>query len=310
MARHRTIFAYSPSSAYRIPDTRSLYLDTSAIRRLGKKLVGWPGATNSYTSILAIVEILNGIAKDDREFRLRRSAILGLLDAEIAIDWQMPQFRLRCAFPPLREKYDIYEKRNECIETLLRCLVKCQTLDDFTRHEAALRLEYGLSYFGAADEAISRAHIDAATKWVPFTRLHFNDSSTVDLRQMFGLPPGASIAETAERIGASDFDFGLAVFAVTKVFAAQEMNTEEFHDELFYSYDGSIDLYFRATCFQQWQEIGKNYMPGRNTGLDLEHLLYVSDGAQVVTGDIAMANSVLRAGGSVLSDETFDSRVS
>ena len=88
------------------------------------------------------------------------------------------------------------------------------------------------------------------------------------------------------------------------------MNTEEFHDELFYSYDGSIDLYFRATCIQQWREIGKKDMPGRNTGLDLEHLLYVSDGAQVVTSDIAMSNSVLEAGGTVLGDETFDSRVS
>jgi hypothetical protein len=300
---HRTIFSYSPSSAYRIAENRSLYLDTSVIRRLGKKLVGWPNAASSYTSILTIVELLNGITKTDKDFRERRSAIVGLLAAEIAIDWQMPQFRLRSAFPQLREKYDIYEERNECIEELLCCLAQCQTRDEFARQEATLLLEYDLNYFATADEAISRTHIDAARKWVPFIRSHFDDPSTIDRRGMVGLPPTASIAQTAERIGASDFEFGMALFAITKVFAVEETYTEELHDDLFESYDGSIDLFIRACCLQQWREIGRYEMPGRNTGLDLEHLLYVSHGSRVVTADIGMSNAVVQAGGGVVREK-------
>jgi hypothetical protein len=122
---------------------------------------------------------------------------------------------------------------------------------------------------------------------------------------MFELPADASIAEAARAIGASEFDFGLAIFAITRAFAAQEENTEAFHDRLFESYDGSIDLYVRASCLQQWREIGRNDKPGRNTALDLEHLLYVSPGATVVTTDAGMTNAVLEAGGIVLGEESL-----
>lgn len=55
-----------------------------------------------------------------------------------------------------------------------------------------------------------------------------------------------------------------------------------------------------------WREIGWRAEPGRNTGPDLHHLLYVVDGAVVVTTDEAMAKLVSSSGGSVADTSVLE----
>lgn len=292
------IFAHSPRSAYQIAGSRHFYLDTSAIRRLGARLESWPYINESYTSVLTLIELLNGVTRDEKEFAHRHSAISGILGGGVPIDWQMPQFRLRCAFPPLRARYDILETRTECIQKLLHCLVRCRSAEEFARTEKQLALEHGLRYFNEVDEGISQRFMEAARKWVPINRQNFTDPSMPEFLSMLGLPPTASIATMAAALGGSDFDFGMGLFAVTRQFASEgQQYTEEWHDELFRSYDGTIDLYFHAMSHQIWRENGRADMPGRNAGLDLEHLLYVTEGSTIVTTDAGMARAVIDAGG-------------
>src|SRR5687768_10547003 len=110
-AAHRPIFEASPEFTYTLDPMRVYYLDTSFIRRMGVRLSSWPGCAQSYTSALTIVELLNGIGRDEHEFGKRRSAIGAILAGRVGVNWQMPEIRLRCAFADLRKKYDIYEKR-------------------------------------------------------------------------------------------------------------------------------------------------------------------------------------------------------
>lgn len=307
VVEHRTIFEASPSSAYTIPSWRHLYLDTSIVRRLGTKLWDCPRAAESYTSVLTLIELMNGLCENEKQFRIRKSAIAGLMASEVAIDWQMPDVRLRCAFSELRPKYDIYEKRTECIQKLLTCLATCERPDEFRSKQAALGLEYGWEHFARMDEEISRGHINAAKKWVPYNREQFHHPATPEFLAMFGLPPDAPIHQAAQVLGGSDFDFGLGLYALTKKFMAEEgLHGFEVHDRLFRSYDGSVDLYIRAESHQIWRENGRNDMPGRNTGLDLTHLLYVAAGSYVVTTDDGMASATLQAGGAVIGEREFN----
>jgi hypothetical protein len=218
----------------------------------------------------------------------------------------MPDVRLRCAFEPLRKKYDIFEKRTECLRNLLACLGLSTSVKEFARREHQLRLECGLDYFENLDDAISRTHIEATRRWVPYNRAQFSHPSTAQLLAMFGLPPEASIRELNERMAGSEFDFGLGIFALTEKFTSEEGEySEEFHDELFRSYDGSIDLYIRASDFQLRREVGRADSPGRNTAADLTHISYVVPRASVATTDIGMRDAVVEAGGNVLGEDAL-----
>lgn len=307
MPDHRVIFSLSSKHAYSIAPARHLYLDTSAVRRLGTRLWASGRVRETYTSVLTLIELLSDITKNEREFRARRSAIAGIMGGDVDIDWQMPDLRLRSAFALLRAKYDLYESRVQCVQRLLTCLATTETLSDFLRQESKLGLEHDLSYFSSFDRRISETHIEAARKWVPFNREQFRQPEIGDFLSFIGLPREASVSEAGSALGGSSFDFGLGLYALTKKFSEEEGHTDyEYHDALFKSYDQSIDLYIRAMSFQQWREIGRADMPGRNTAADLTHLEYVVDGSYVVTADDGMATQIMQAGGAVMSVGELD----
>jgi hypothetical protein len=305
---HRLIFSRTPRHAYSLGAGRNLYLDTSAIRRLGKRFRTSPRIHEIYTSVFTLIELLSDITKSDGEFRARRSAVAGIMASDVGIDWQMPDVRLRCAFEPLKTKYDIYESRVQCIQELLTCLAHTETLKRFRQEEAELRLEYGIEYFSQLDQRISETHIASSRKWVPHNRKQFREPHTAEFLEFLGLPRDTSIVEAGVAIGGSSFDSGLALYSLTAKFAEEEGQPldSDFHDQLFRGYDNSLGLYVRASSFQMWREIGRGDLPGRNTAADLAHLEYVVKGSYVVTADDGMAAQILQAGGAVLSVEELD----
>jgi len=192
------------------------------------------------------------------------------------------------------------------LRDLLKCLGVSTTAKAFAHRESVLHLEYGLDYFDTLDDQISRTHIEATREWVPYNRAQFSHSSMPEFLAMFGLHPNVSIREASDRVAGSEFDFGLGIFALTEKFTLEEGEySEQLHDELFRSYDGSIDLYVRASSFQLRREIGRADIPGRNTAADLTHMSYVVPHASVVTTDVGMRNAVLEAGGKVIGDEAL-----
>lgn len=294
---HKPIFGASPKDSYELDSERVLYLDTSIIRRLGRRLKTWEHRHRSYTSVLSIVELLNGIGKDVAEFRKRRSAIAGIFLAGIQIDWQMPELKLRCAFTRLRPKYDIFEKRTECIQEIIRCLRESKSADEFVLREANLRLMFPLRYFADYDEIMSRQTIESAAKWTPKFHESFAHESTAQWLRFVGLPPGASARELSARVDGSAFDYGTTIFAMTTKFAAEEGIVNEVEKEaLFRSYDGSCSFYIRALASQQWRQVAWGDMPGRNAGVDFHHLIYLTPGVELVTVDRRMAAAASAAG--------------
>jgi hypothetical protein len=268
---------------------------------MGSRLSNWPHRDETYTSVVTIIELLNGIGKNPEEYRKRRSAIVGLFRAGTEIDWQLPEIRLRCAFEVLRSKYDIFEKRTECLRSILSCLGRSRSVDEFLLSETSLRLMYPLPYFAEFDERMSGDHIDAFKRWTPLNRGElFQHESTLQLLAIFDLPADATVKQLSERVAGSEFDFGLTIFAMSEKFSAEEdLATEEMQASIFNSYDGSIDIYIRALALQQWREVGLAHAPSRNTGVDLYHLLYLVSGTELVTADVAMARAAVAAGGRV-----------
>lgn len=291
----------TPTASYSISSSRHLYLDTSAVRRLGTKLWSVPRATETYTSVFTLIELLSDIMKSEKEFHTRRSAIAGIMAGAVEIDWQMPDVRVECAFDLLRTKYDIYESRVQGIQELLVCLAEVETPEQFIQREKQLNLEHDVAYFAQMDREISTSHLAAFEKWTPYNRAQFRLPSTSDLLKELGLPEDLSLAEAAAALGGSGFDVGLGLFAITKRFTEREGGDHEYHDQLFRSYDHSLDLYMRAQSRQLWREIGFADSPGRNTAADLTHLRYVVENSFVVTADDGMAAQIVGAGGAVLT---------
>jgi hypothetical protein len=65
---------------------KNYYLDTVAVRRLGKALPKHVGT--SYTSVFTILELLSGIS--EQQYKARKAALTNLFNSRMEIDWRMP----------------------------------------------------------------------------------------------------------------------------------------------------------------------------------------------------------------------------
>lgn len=88
---NRDIFRGAHSQKYVIPPDRTLYFDTSALQAVGHRLLTLDAAKIGYTSALALIELVSGIAVSEEKYRKRRIVLIQALG--LPIDWQFPDVK-------------------------------------------------------------------------------------------------------------------------------------------------------------------------------------------------------------------------
>lgn len=297
---HREIFRFSPEHAYRIPDDRNVYLDTGVIRRRAPTLPGTPLAGAAYTSSLALIELLAGLRSSDREFWLRRAPLRAIIEANIAIDWQMADQKVLCAFPSLRPRVDIFDERVAALRRLVQLAVSA---DDRTVFREAVQrggLLEELAYFEKYDRAIDEQYRATGEALQKIGKSNYDPTSP--FRAALGLPDDASHAKYVRAVQKSVLNriMTRGVFAYQACeFAGIDGKADRVSFRRFFEeYDGSLDPYLLG--FGWWHiehAIGRT--PGRNDGLDIAHLQYLFPEAILATTDRDLATLAEAVGISV-----------
>ena len=288
---HREIFTKSPRRRWRLPEQRTHYLDTGVLRRRSRTLRHSPLRHVAYTSALSLVELIAGARRSEKEFGTRRAAVDAVFVAGVAVDWQFPEAKVACAFPRLRDKYDIFETRCGSLQILVDAFRASRTSKEFGRRAEGLDLSEPLEFFESYDDEYAGDYTARAIEWARESKRLFDPNSFP--AQLLGLPPTASHADYIRAFRASAFNGIIVRYGVARGVAENEgLTTEADHDELFMTYDGSIDDYLKVLSWRQFEHaLGR--VPGRNDAIDVAHLLYLVPGATFVTTDRALAECAM-----------------
>jgi hypothetical protein len=302
---HRDVFLYSPKHHYTIPRDCPFYLDTSVLRRRATTLRGTLLAKQSYTSALAIVELLARARRSDRDYRPVRAALTAIFDTELMIDWRMPDAQLRGAFPQSRPHVDIYDTRAESLRVIAGAVVKTATRAQFLHVASRLTVPQTIGFFEKYNSEVGEAYLAALNSARRQSKMLFDPQSDMAtaVAQVFRLPPELTHDDYIGALRGSKINEAMSRWTIAEFAREAENASPDEQREYFMSYDGSIDSYLKALAWSHF-DVVLGRTPGRNDVLDLLHLTYLVDGAHLVTGDRALAKLASAVGISVVGPES------
>jgi hypothetical protein len=255
---------------------KKYYLDTNAVRRLGKNLS--KVAEVSYTSSFTVFELLSGITGSD--YNARKSALKNIRDSKLLIESDMPIDRMSRAFG--------YDKiLNGVTPTDLANITDAvlESTDFKNLRERNKTLQPNLNWLQRFDERLS-----------------------LGFRAVFG-EKITDIKESRRHDKAAVFKAskGKAVLAMAK-FISDNTNKLLTPEEVKKSYNGSLDVFIGS--WLQYYEVNANKQnePSPNDWADLLHLTYLplDKHTILVTDDNKIRNLLNQSSpGSAISVDEF-----
>lgn len=265
------------------------YLDTSSIRMVGKRLKSLSESHYFSTSALTLIELLNGICKDDAEFSRRGSSIRNILQSKTAVNWDMPDRPMALCFDEIVRKGDFIEMRIDPLRAILDCLLSCKSRAEFIEREACLKLEHPLEYFSKFDDNFAGNYIEETSRGNREIRAAFDRAkageadSSIPSEVMAGSFHDFCVwwFTNTDR----DFDFTVHGFA-TRLADIMGNKSETMIENLRGSYNGSIDIFMKALSKSAMLMTTNMSTPARNDAVDLGHFLYLKPGMTFISEDI------------------------
>jgi hypothetical protein len=300
---HRYIFKFG-SNIQLIGPERIFLLDTGLVRRRAGNLRGSPLADVAYVSALTIVELVARIRESDKEFRLRRAAIVALVESNVQIDWQFPEAKIYAAFPSLLPNLDFVEDRTESLRTLVNLVCQASSQAELQRSIVVSGVKHNIDYFERYDEEYGKEYMAAGLDWARETRSLFEASPPFQTIRDLGLADDVSHSEYTSRLqGTSSAHEITLAGLVQRVMESQGMEGDPRESWLFAEYDGSIDSYIFGLSWWTF-ECGVGRSSSHNDAIDLSLLLYLVPGTHLVTTDRALATCTQSVGISVLGPDS------
>jgi len=272
-------------SSYSITnDYRHWYLDTSALRHLGKKLRSKGFSEYSYTSSLALIELLADIDKSEREYQVRRAPFISILNSEIAIDWAMHDNIQRAAFS-LPDVYPFPDERVQSLVAMILAAVRSDSLENFLVITSKLPLKHDLLSFKEFDERASKGWAESGADGAKQFNTAYSSPSTDELKLLLGLPVESKKSDLVTALTTSVYNTSLTRLALTESFC-EDLNISDLkaQESVYNAYDGSIDAYIEAFSIRSMSSMG-GQSSERNDGIDVLHFLYIKPNTTLVTLD-------------------------
>lgn len=301
---HREVFSHSPRYRYEISGDRTFYLDTSVLRRRVSTLSGSLLASCSYTSALAIIELISRARRSERDYRPVRAVLTAIFDAGLVIDWRLPDVQIRTAFPQSRPRADIYDTRAESLRVIVGAIVATPSRGQFLEVADRLNIPQGMTFFESYDSDYGQAYLEALKGSRSKSKSLFDPSSVLvaAVAQVFGLSDEVAHDDYIRALRRSKLNRAISRYVIAEIVREADGAPEAQQQEFFMSYDGSIDPYLHALAWSHFEVLLGRY-PGRNDALDLAHLLYLVPGAGLVTADRALATLAADVGIGVLGPD-------
>jgi hypothetical protein len=256
------------------------YLDTVTARTLSKELPKLK--YNSYTSALVILELISGI--NEREFYLRKQVIQNLFDCQFPIIWKLPETIRTEAFTII----EITETRSSGLKQICLELLKSENLKTLianTKNEI-----YNIDFFKELDQMYSEGFIESTLKGNDELKKIYNDQK-VDNGEAFENYAKQLVKSLPSNV---EINKAITIKAIAGKLSDLASNDDDHisEEEIYNSYDNSIDTFLTAFSLFSSKKSAELSMPAKNDYVDLIHLLYLRNNPNcyIVTDDKMILN--------------------
>lgn len=272
---------------------KQFYLDTSALLGLGTTLRTLRTASDSYTSIIAAIEIVAAIRADQSAYRRGRAILCVLLDSPIVVVETLPEEIIFNAFPVLHEKFTFDASRTDLLKALVLAIADAECLSEF---EAVLSskswLMEAMIDFERYDLEAGEHYASASARGHAKSREAYKlcEQGMEVLPEELGIPIDASYADYWRLMHEQGIHTNIGILAQAELFAERcgLPDPKDASVTIAESYDGSIDPYFVASSFVDSQRAARQEPAARNDGIDLMHFVYLVPGVELVCDDRRM----------------------
>lgn len=252
-----------------------IYLETNALYKLHNRF-----STNlfynryTYTSFLAILEIISGLNFDD--FARRKSILTNIQSSGIEVDWDTPREKITNAFIAIELKDEKYKSD---IREMFRLVCLSSNFDELKRSIAESTISASIDDLAKDEAALSR-HIESDG----LTRKFIAEVNRINrkiLRSDWYDDIGKPKQQNLEKLK----QFRISQMAKW-IWEHSTPNSSEQDgvQTLVESYNRSIEYYYLADCFLEMERMFSGREIGRNDYLDISHLLYIN-GSKFVSDD-------------------------
>jgi hypothetical protein len=277
----------------------SFYLDTNAIRKIGRNLSDVSKKVPVKVSVLGQIEILSRASAD---FQRCQSQLSIIEKSGIQIDKDMPDKLLLNGFDYVDNLCSFVEDRVPCLDKVIATLINSQNWPEFSDAESKLQLSHPFEYFYEYDKDFG---VEFNKGFIEETKIIRRAFELAKSGQAATLMPPEVLSgnfqnfckwflDKQELINESVTVNGLAQRAVSEL---QNFGIKGNHSvgEIHDSYNGKNSAFVGAISRLTMFTHANGGQPGRNDALDLAHLLYIREGDLLVTSDakmIGLANEI------------------
>ena len=257
------------------------------MRKLSSKLSDY--YPNSFTSALAIVELIGGLKRD---FHIRKKVIENLFKSNLEIQWKLPHNIIADSFTLLAFE----EQRISDLKKLCKVLIYSHTLTDFERNCTVDNVHFDLGYFENYKNFFSDHFIKSTVEGNRKIQGIFNerkerDFQNITVRYALNKKPTLEILQKED----ITLNRSMTVFAFARLFAELMHNgqaTEKQESEIYDSYTGLVSYFIEAFSFYTVDKMIQGSQPSRNDLNDLYHLVYLRNdtSVQLLTDDKLLLN--------------------
>lgn len=251
------------------------YLDTSAIRSFGKRIVEISSRFSCTTSALTVFEIITGIDLDsDEDFLTRKSLLKNLERSRVNTKWVFHEHMLSRAFGLNDEKH--YQELSSKLRKIKNLILKCCSHSEFLDYLANYELKEDFELFVVWDHHISTRFAEIDFSDIKEALQEPQEIQIFDSEEMKSMKNlGTSLISKHQNLNYSSTLLSLAI--------ASTGNPEP--KEAYENYDQSIEIFVHALAVQITINMANLNRAGKNDGMDLYHLLYLSEGDTLISND-------------------------
>ena len=246
------------------------YLDTNIIynlRHLPEHI-----AKTSYTSFLAILEIVAGI--NERNYSQRRAALAGIIDRQLTVDWRTTDMIIFDSF----NAYSDFDMSDSNVVNLQNTMLTCVSTDSYSNFSKIFISNVtAIEYFKSIDSHITQKFTGSFPELLPVIRksalVHTFTSGDINIKVDF-----------TEAIKATYIDDDKHARLVKNLAAGCQFiiknscapDKPEYQiEDVIPSYNEGADFFICAWLAYELKNIGVGNLPGRNDFQDLLHFLYL-----------------------------------
>ncbi|TGL90005.1 hypothetical protein EHQ68_06220 [Leptospira congkakensis] len=232
-----------------------------------------------FTSSLVILELLSNYLRDGSEkgYQILRSRFLLIKKNKLRIKWLLTEEIIKIYFPVINEK----QIRRGNLEEIYQEVLDCESYLEFNN---LVKTKYAKDKQEIIDYDDFMGKSFSKTDTIKKLHAIFDEASKDDYILSFYYPENSEKPKNGKRFleDLTGYNFERGIIFIMYVFIHNRINSKRIPpSELFATYNGEIELFFKSMTKHLFQKIAKKESFPKNDLIDLFHLLYVSPGCLI-----------------------------